>query len=115
MTNFGAFVELAEGIEGLIHVSEFDDSTQKGKDGKLDLQVGETYQMKVIKLIPTRTEDRPEHPGAEERGVPRGLGSVHGVHGTSGSDAGRSLQAPAVKSCQLPAFSVGCQLRAGSW
>src|SRR5713101_2141527 len=52
MTNFGAFVELAEGIEGLIHVSEFDDSTQKGKDGKLDLQVGESYQMKVIKLIP---------------------------------------------------------------
>ena len=53
MTNFGAFVELAEGIEGLIHVSEFDDSTQKGKDGKLDLQVGESYQMKIIKLIPT--------------------------------------------------------------
>src|SRR6266487_5967303 len=26
MTNFGAFVELDEGIEGLIHVSEFDDS-----------------------------------------------------------------------------------------
>jgi small subunit ribosomal protein S1 len=53
LTNFGAFVELAEGIEGLIHVSEFDDSTQKGKDGKLDLQVGETYQMKIIKLIPS--------------------------------------------------------------
>jgi small subunit ribosomal protein S1 len=52
MTNFGAFVELAEGIEGLIHVSEFDDSHQKGKEGKLDLQVGETYQMKIIKLIP---------------------------------------------------------------
>jgi hypothetical protein len=26
MTNFGAFVELDEGIEGLIHVSEFDDA-----------------------------------------------------------------------------------------
>ena len=25
LTNFGAFVELAEGIEGLIHVSEFDE------------------------------------------------------------------------------------------
>ncbi|HEX7019178.1 MAG TPA: 30S ribosomal protein S1, partial [Gemmatimonadaceae bacterium] len=53
MTNFGAFVELAEGIEGLIHVSEFDDSQHRGKDEKLDLQVGETYQMKIIKLIPT--------------------------------------------------------------
>ena len=52
LTNFGAFVELAEGIEGLIHVSEFDDSQQAGKDGKLDLKVGESYQMKIIKLIP---------------------------------------------------------------
>ena len=53
MTNFGAFVELAEGIEGLLHISEFDDSTQKGKDGKLDLQVGESHQMKIITLVPT--------------------------------------------------------------
>jgi len=49
MTNFGAFVELDEGIEGLIHVSEFDD-TQGGE--KVDLQVGTAYQMKVIKLSP---------------------------------------------------------------
>src|SRR5215203_3040158 len=36
MTNFGAFVELDEGIEGLIHVSEFDDSQGGGE--KIDLQ-----------------------------------------------------------------------------
>ncbi len=50
MTNFGAFVELDEGIEGLIHVSEFDD-TQGGE--KVDLQVGTTYPMKIIKLSPS--------------------------------------------------------------
>ena len=50
MTNFGAFVELDEGIEGLIHVSEFDDS-QGGE--KVDLQVGTSYQMKIIKLSPS--------------------------------------------------------------
>ncbi len=49
MTNFGAFVELDEGIEGLIHVSEFDDT--HGQE-KVELQVGETYQMKIIKLSP---------------------------------------------------------------
>src|SRR5512138_2356490 len=49
MTNFGAFVELAEGIEGLIHVSEFDES-QGGE--KIDLQVDQTYPMKIIKLSP---------------------------------------------------------------
>ncbi len=49
MTNFGAFVELDEGIEGLIHVSEFDDS--HGQE-KVDLQVDQTYTMKIIKLSP---------------------------------------------------------------
>ncbi len=50
LTNFGAFVELAEGIEGLIHVSEFDESQAGGE--KIDLQVDHTYPMKVIKLSP---------------------------------------------------------------
>jgi len=49
LTNFGAFVELAEGIEGLIHVSEFD---EHAGGERLELKVGESYQMKIIKLIP---------------------------------------------------------------
>jgi small subunit ribosomal protein S1 len=49
LTNFGAFVELVEGIEGLIHVSEFD-SSQGGE--KLELRAGEAYQMKIIRLVP---------------------------------------------------------------
>src|SRR5438132_8138759 len=53
MTNFGAFVELDEGIEGLIHVSEFDDSHHTGKDEKITLNVGESYPMKIIKLAPS--------------------------------------------------------------
>ena len=39
LTNFGAFVELADGIEGLIHVSEFD-TRRRRKDrapGRRDL------------------------------------------------------------------------------
>ena len=50
ITNFGAFVELAEGIEGLIHVSEFDDD--KGRD-KVELKVDEVASMKIIKLSPS--------------------------------------------------------------
>ncbi|MCY4660125.1 MAG: 30S ribosomal protein S1 [Acidobacteria bacterium] len=50
ITNFGAFVELAEGIEGLIHVSEFDE--QSGGD-RTDLKVDETIKMRVIKLSPS--------------------------------------------------------------
>ena len=50
ITNFGAFVELAEGIEGLIHVSEFD--AQAGGDAA-ELKVDETIKMRVIKLSPS--------------------------------------------------------------
>jgi small subunit ribosomal protein S1 len=49
VTNFGAFVELDEGIEGLIHVSELDDT--KGTE-KIELNVDQTYPMKIIKLVP---------------------------------------------------------------
>ncbi len=55
MTNFGAFVELDEGIEGLIHISEFDEQAHgggsPGKD-KVELVVGETYPVKIVKLTP---------------------------------------------------------------
>ena len=51
ITNFGAFVELAEGIEGLIHVSEFEDQSSEDAAPKVD----ETVKMRIIKLSP---EDR---------------------------------------------------------
>ena len=82
MTNFGAFVELADGIEGLIHVSEFDDA--QGAE-KIDLEVEKAYQMKVIKLSPARAEDRPQHPRDEVGRVPRRLGVVR-----SGSSPART-------------------------
>ena len=94
MTNFGAFVELDEGIEGLIHVSEFDDSQQAGKDGKIELEVGETYQMKIIKLAPGGAEDRPVDSRAEVRRVPRRLGELPGERRRRQRDARRSLQEP---------------------
>ena len=78
MTNFGAFVELDEGIEGLIHVSEFDDSAGRREDRS---EVGQTYPMKIIKLSPVRAEDRPEHPRAQERRVPDRLGEPPRVDG----------------------------------
>ena len=51
-TNFGAFVELAEGIEGLIHVSEFDERSGEQKE---ELKVDEVIKIRIIKLSP---EDR---------------------------------------------------------
>ena len=47
VTSFGAFVELTDGIEGLIHVSEFDEP--HGGE-KLELKVDQTAPVKIIKL-----------------------------------------------------------------
>src|SRR5580765_8338423 len=52
MTNCVAFVEVEERIEGLIHVSKFDDSQHARQDGKIELVVRVTYPMKIIKLAP---------------------------------------------------------------
>jgi small subunit ribosomal protein S1 len=48
LTDFGAFVELPDGIEGLLHVSEM----SEGRVGKPEdvVQVGDELSMKIIKL-----------------------------------------------------------------
>ena len=93
MTNFGAFVELDEGIEGLIHVSEFDDARVTGKgEEKIELKVGETYPMKIIKLDARGAEDRPVDPRAQVGRVPRRLGDLSGGRRRRHGDARRSLQ-----------------------
>lgn len=48
LTNFGAFVEIEEGIEGLCHVSEL--STRRVEDPEKEFEVGQTMDFKVIKL-----------------------------------------------------------------
>lgn len=50
ITQFGAFVELEEGIEGLCHKSEIDDDHAPA--GKSPLAVGEEYEFQVVRLDP---------------------------------------------------------------
>jgi small subunit ribosomal protein S1 len=50
LTDFGAFVELEEGIEGLIHASELD--TKKRATPHELLSVGDEVNMKVIRVDP---------------------------------------------------------------
>jgi len=47
---FGAFVKLEEGIEGLCHISEFEDEHGRGEGAKLD--VGSEFEFRVIRLNP---------------------------------------------------------------
>jgi len=48
LTNFGAFVEIEEGVEGLLHVSELDEERVEKPEDKLE--VGEVHKMKIIKM-----------------------------------------------------------------
>ena len=50
--NFGAFVEIEEGIEGLCHVSELSDSrVEKPEDA---VKIGQTLPFKILKLDPSQ-------------------------------------------------------------
>ena len=61
-TDFGAFVELAEGIEGLCHVSEIEERRPKGerekskapRDARITavLTAGQEYDFKILRLEP---------------------------------------------------------------
>jgi small subunit ribosomal protein S1 len=61
-TDFGAFVELAEGIEGLCHVSEIEERRPKGEREKVKLprdarvtsvlSQGQEYDFKILRLEP---------------------------------------------------------------
>ena len=57
LTKFGAFVTLAEGIEGLIHVSEI--SAEKRIERPQDvLRVGQVVQAKLLEIDPTKRQIR---------------------------------------------------------
>jgi S1 RNA binding domain protein len=74
ITKFGAFVELAEGSTGLVHISEVADKYVK--DINDHLKVGDVVEVKVINvekdgkigLSIKRAIDRPERPVRSDRG-----------------------------------------------
>lgn len=71
ITEFGAFVEVAPGVEGLVHISELDyKRVNKVEDA---VQKGEFVQVKVLKVDPAtrkvslsikQTKEAPAQPGA---------------------------------------------------
>jgi S1 RNA binding domain protein len=74
ITKFGAFVELAEGSTGLVHISEVADKYVK--DINDHLKVGDVVEVKVINvekdgkigLSIKKAIDRPERPVRNDRG-----------------------------------------------
>ncbi|MNI25377.1 General stress protein 13 [compost metagenome] len=104
ITHFGAFVELAEGVTGLVHISEIADNYVKDvndhlkledkvlvkvinvdKDGKIGLSIKQTVDKPV--------EERPARPerqggGGYQGGRPSSGGSSGGFQGRPGGGSG---------------------------
>ncbi len=60
ITKFGAFVQLAEGVEGMVHVSEI--SAEKRINHPQDvLKVGQSVKAQVLAVDPERRLMRLEH------------------------------------------------------
>ncbi len=57
ITNFGVFVGLEDGLEGLLHISELAD--HKVENPEDVVKVGEEIEVKILRVDRRRAEDRP--------------------------------------------------------
>ena len=71
LTNFGVFVELEPGLEGLLHISELADHKVESPEDVV--KVGDEIEVKVLRVDAGRPQDRPEPQApARARGGGRG-------------------------------------------
>jgi small subunit ribosomal protein S1 len=54
VANFGAFVSLEPGIDGLVHVSEFRTDSRYGASGEMTVKVGQTLSVQVLSVDRTQ-------------------------------------------------------------
>jgi len=71
LTDFGAFVELEAGVDGLVHVSQI--STERIEHPKDVLSVGQEIEVRVLDVDPTSHRiSLSLRPEGEDRPAPRG-------------------------------------------
>ena len=72
VTDFGVFIELEEGIEGLIHVSQL--SNERVDKPQALFQPGQEVEAEVTHVDAEGAQDRAQHQGAAPHGRARGDG-----------------------------------------
>ncbi len=98
LTNFGLFIELEEGIDGLVHVSDLS-WTRKIKHPSEFIKVGELLEVVVLELDATNRRLALSHKHLEENPWDTfetvfQIGSVHKCTITNKSDKGAILELP---------------------
>jgi small subunit ribosomal protein S1 len=94
LTTFGAFVELAEGVEGLCHISEIEERRSKADREKPQqrdanrmgpISVGQEYDFKVIKAEPSQRKISLSYRAAHRQAEQRDLDSFRSSSKSSSS------------------------------
>lgn len=98
LTNFGLFIELEEGIDGLVHVSDLS-WTKKIKHPSEFTKVGETLEVQVLELDATNRRLALSHKHLEENPWDTfetifTIGSIHKCTLISKNDKGAVLELP---------------------
>jgi small subunit ribosomal protein S1 len=104
VTTFGAFVELADGIEGLCHISEIDDRRGKGGDkpqgpprpgvrqsGLLD--PGRDYEFKIVKISMDQHKIGLSYRGAQKQAERRDMEDYRSTKSSAKATIGDAIMA----------------------
>jgi small subunit ribosomal protein S1 len=108
LTNFGVFVELEPGLEGLVHISELADHNVESPEEVVKL--GDEIEVRILRVDPaerkvglsckqpSRTDEGGEEGEAETRGRPKGPE----LRGGTGSGTGQLFSIPGSAEVSIP-------------
>lgn len=115
MATFGAFVELAEGIEGLCHISEIEEKRRKQEDGQQrpgqkgaatpSLETGKEYDFKIVKLDPDQHRIGLSYRGALKQVEKREMEEYRSSKSSSTATIGDAISKRGDRSSQGYKFS----------
>jgi small subunit ribosomal protein S1 len=95
LTNFGAFVELHEGIEGLVHVSELDEKRVEKPEEQF--KPGDVFPMKIIKIQESDKKIGLSIRAVRQDEVQRDMDSYRESAGEPSTTLGEAFRAAAAK------------------
>jgi small subunit ribosomal protein S1 len=106
LTNFGVFVELEPGLEGLLHISELAD--QKVESPEAVVKVGDEIEVKILRVdaadrkigLSRKQIGQPVEEGAEAEadGAKSGKAATRELRGGTGSGTGQLFSIPATEA-----------------
>jgi len=104
VTTFGAFVEIADGIEGLCHISEIEERRPKGDSAQTSgqrpgvrpgglLDPGREYEFKIVKISPDQHKIGLSYRGAQKQAERRDMEDYRSTKSSAKATIGDAIMA----------------------